>query len=150
MRAKVSMCCFKPECVLTRHVSLVSMTTISWQLLLYDRHCPFMVYYLFIFYFTSRHQSKDDVGAWRYRLGQEKEKELRRHHRRRSEKALLMIEYTNTQFHTVWLCLYVADPATFLASNSAPGPYCPLRTACLFSYGNNKYFWICVIISLIL
>ena len=26
-----------------------------------------------------------------------------------------------TQFHTVLLCLYLADPATFLASNYVPG-----------------------------
>ena len=30
------------------------------------------------------------------------------------------------------ICSYVADPATFLASNG--GPYFHLRTACLFSY----------------
>ena len=27
----------------------------------------------------------------------------------------------------------MADPATFLDSNSDPGPYFPLRTACLFT-----------------
>ena len=35
--------------------------------------------------------------------------------------------------YTVSHCLYVAVPATFLASNSV------LRTACLFTYGNNIY-----------
>ena len=38
------------------------------------------------------------------------------------------------------LFIYVADPATFLASNSFLGPYFPLRTASLFSYGRNKCF----------
>lgn len=33
----------------------------------------------------------------------------------------------------------MADPATFLALNSLLGPYSPLRTAHLLSYGNNKY-----------
>ena len=37
----------------------------------------------------------------------------------------------------VLLCLYVADPATFLASNSVLGPYFPLRAADLFTYGNR-------------
>ena len=36
--------------------------------------------------------------------------------------------YRITQFYDVSLCLYVADPATFQASNS------PLRTSCLFDY----------------
>ena len=48
------------------------------------------------------------------------------------------------------LCLHVADPATFLASNSVLGPYFPLRAACLFSNGKSKYFRVCVITSLIL
>ena len=43
-----------------------------------------------------------------------------------------------TQFHTVLLCLYVADPATVLASNSDLGPCFPLRSPCLFSYGRIK------------
>ena len=44
-----------------------------------------------------------------------------------------------TQFHTyVLLCLYVADPATFLASNSVLGPHFPLRTAGL-SVMEKKY-----------
>ena len=33
----------------------------------------------------------------------------------------------------------VADPATFLASNCVLGPYFPLGTACLFSYGKHKH-----------
>ena len=45
--------------------------------------------------------------------------------------------------YTVSHCLYVAVPATFLASNSV------LRTACLFTYGNNIYFWVCTITALI-
>ena len=48
------------------------------------------------------------------------------------------------QFHTVLLCLYVADPATFLASNSVWGPYFPLRTASLFSYGNKMPVLYCL------
>ena len=36
------------------------------------------------------------------------------------------------------MCL--ADPATFLASNSVLGEYFLLRTACLFSYGNMSEF----------
>ena len=34
-------------------------------------------------------------------------------------------------------CLYLADPATFLAPYSVLGPYRPLRTACLFSFGKK-------------
>ena len=30
------------------------------------------------------------------------------------------------------------------------GTSCPLRTACLFTYGRNAYFWLCIIASLIL
>ena len=48
--------------------------------------------------------------------------------------------------YTVRLCLYVADPATFLASNSVLGPYCPLRTAGLFTDGIKE----CIFTSLIL
>ena len=51
--------------------------------------------------------------------------------------------------YTVLLCLYVADPATFLASNSALGPYFPLRTSCLFTCGENTDSWLCSITSLI-
>ena len=43
-------------------------------------------------------------------------------------------------FYAVLLCLYVADPATFLTSNRVLGPYFPLRTACLFSYGKKCIF----------
>ena len=42
-----------------------------------------------------------------------------------------------TQFHTVLLNLYLADPATFLASDFKP--YFPQGAACLFSYGKNDY-----------
>ena len=42
----------------------------------------------------------------------------------------------NTVSYT--LCLYVADPATFLASDSVPGPYFSLRTSCLFRHGKNN------------
>ena len=42
--------------------------------------------------------------------------------------------------YTVLLHLYVADPATFLSSDSVLGPYSPLRTAGLFTDGKNKYF----------
>ena len=52
-----------------------------------------------------------------------------------------LIDKLTTQFHTFLLiCLYVADPATFVPSNSVLGTYYPLRTACLITYGNNKYF----------
>ena len=34
----------------------------------------------------------------------------------------------------------LSDPATFLTSNSALGPYFPRRVACLLSYGKGKYF----------
>ena len=44
------------------------------------------------------------------------------------------------------LCLYVADPATFPASNSV----LELRTSCLFSSGKDKYFWVCVFTFFIL
>ena len=43
-----------------------------------------------------------------------------------------------TQLHIVLLCLYVADPATFQASNSVLEAYFHLTTACLFSYGQKK------------
>ena len=43
-----------------------------------------------------------------------------------------------TQLHTVLLCLYVADPATFPASNSVLGPYFPLSTASSFTYGKYE------------
>ena len=51
---------------------------------------------------------------------------------------------STTQLRTDVLCLCLADPATLLASNNAPGPYSTLRTACLFRYGQNKYFWVCL------
>ena len=72
------------------------------------------------------------------------------------ERSFFMSKQTNnklettTQFHAVLLCLYVADPATFLASNSVMGT--------LFSSGNSlfihlwtkkEYFWVCIINSLI-
>ena len=58
-----------------------------------------------------------------------------------------MTEQTNcdertTQFHTVLLCLNLADSATFLTSAVFWGPYFPLRTACLCGYqlaNINKY-----------
>ena len=34
------------------------------------------------------------------------------------------------EFRSVLLCLYVADPATFVASNSDLGTLFPLRTVC--------------------
>ena len=40
-------------------------------------------------------------------------------------------EEMRTQFHTV--LLYVADPATFLASNNVLCPFFSLRIACLLS-----------------
>ena len=40
----------------------------------------------------------------------------------------------------VLLCLYVADPATFLASNSVLGLYFPLRNSLLILLWKNKYF----------
>ena len=52
--------------------------------------------------------------------------------------------WRTTQFHTVLLCLYLADPATFLASNSVVGPHFLLRRACLFRHGKNKHFWVCI------
>ena len=36
------------------------------------------------------------------------------------------------------ICLYVADPATFLALNSVLDLIFPLGTACLFSYGKKN------------
>ena len=38
-------------------------------------------------------------------------------------------------FYFFFFFLYVADSATFLASNGVLGPYFPLKTACLFTYG---------------
>ena len=46
---------------------------------------------------------------------------------------LILNELLKDAFYTVLLCLYVADPATFLASNSVLGPYVPLRTVCLLT-----------------
>ena len=48
--------------------------------------------------------------------------------------------------NTISYCLYLADPASFLASDSVLGPYFPLRTACLFSSINSLY--LCNITSL--
>ena len=42
-------------------------------------------------------------------------------------------------FLLFYFCLYVADPATFLASNSVMFIF-SLRTACLFSYGEKYIF----------
>ena len=39
------------------------------------------------------------------------------------------------------MCLYVADPATFSLQTVLRGPYIPLRTARLFSYGINKLYY---------
>ena len=47
--------------------------------------------------------------------------------------------------HSFILFHYVADPATYLASNSGPGPYFPLRTACLVSTGKDEYFFVFVL-----
>ena len=41
-----------------------------------------------------------------------------------------------TQF-SVWHCLFVADPATFLDPNIVLGPDCPLTTACLLTDGHS-------------
>ena len=65
------------------------------------------------------------------------------------------IKYTNwpqriTHFHNVLLCLYVADPATFLASNSVLGTLFSPENSLLFCHGRNKYIWVCVIASVIL
>ena len=49
-------------------------------------------------------------------------------------------------FHTVLLHLYLAHPATFLASKYNIS----LRTASLLSYETNTYFRVCIITSLIL
>ena len=38
------------------------------------------------------------------------------------------------------MCLYVADPATFLASSSVLGSYFPLREARLFTYGKKEIY----------
>ena len=46
--------------------------------------------------------------------------------------------------NTVSYCLYMEDPATFLASNSVLVPPFPLRSACLFCYGR-----VCIVTSLI-
>ena len=46
--------------------------------------------------------------------------------------------------------LYVADPATCPAPNTVLGSSSPLRAACLFTTGENKYIWLSVITSLIL
>ena len=43
-----------------------------------------------------------------------------------------------TQYIMFSLCLNVADPATFLDSNSVLGPHSPLSTACLFTFGGEK------------
>ena len=51
--------------------------------------------------------------------------------------------------YTVWLCLYVVDPATSLDSNNVLGPFFPLRTVCLFTYGQNTYFWDCINLLLV-
>ena len=47
----------------TPHVRLVSMTTVSWQPLLCDRHCPFAARYPFWFHLTSGHV-KVFAGNW--------------------------------------------------------------------------------------
>ena len=48
-----------------------------------------------------------------------------------------------------FLCLFVADPATFLDWNSVPGTLFSSGLACLFS-GKYEYFRVCMIASLIL
>ena len=55
-----------------------------------------------------------------------------------------------TRLHTVVPCLFLADPATFLSSNSVLGSYFPLRKACSFSYGKINIsgfvlflYWFC-------
>ena len=55
--------------------------------------------------------------------------------------------------YTVLLCIYVADPATFLASDSVLGPHLPLGTAGLFTDGDAWSYdllFMCIIPSLIL
>ena len=57
-----------------------------------------------------------------------------------------MTEQTNwpqrtTQFHTVLLCLYVADPATCLASNCVLATWISSESSSfIHSWKNNKYF----------
>ena len=49
------------------------------------------------------------------------------------------------------LCLYVADPATFLVSNSVLGPYFPLKTVRFFIYGRTLrklYFYLINIVNM--
>ena len=51
--------------------------------------------------------------------------------------------------NTVLLCLYVADPATFLAYNSVLVIYFPLRAASLFISGKKtKYYYLINIINI--
>ena len=57
-----------------------------------------------------------------------------------------MTEKKNNIVATVSFCLYVADPAAFLAPNDVLRPCFPLRTTCLFSYG--KKISISVFVSL--
>ena len=44
------------------------------------------------------------------------------------------VETSSLWDDTVLLCLYVADPATFLASNSVLGSLFYLRSTCLYSF----------------
>ena len=53
-----------------------------------------------------------------------------------------LFPWSTTWFHMVLLCLYVADPATFLASDGVLGSYFLPRTASLFSYGKQKIVFI--------
>ena len=53
--------------------------------------------------------------------------------------------------HTVLLCLYVADPATCLASNSVLGTLFPTKTSLFIQLWKKYiYFWVCLNNSLIL
>ena len=59
----------------------------------------------------------------------------------------LKVQFKNTVY-TVLLHLYVADPATFLASDCVVQPYFPLRTACLFTDEKNVYYYLINIVNI--
>ena len=49
--------------------------------------------------------------------------------------------------YSVLLCLYVADPATFVVSNTVLGPCCPLRTAGLFTDEHSLFYYLINIVT---
>ena len=55
------------------------------------------------------------------------------------ERGQFQIESRTTQFHNVLLCLYVADPAIFLASNNVLGTLFSSESS-LFIQLKNKHF----------